>query len=119
MIKNDRQIKEDTNGRIHSLDQSQRSLEKRLRAVERRLSTGDTVNGEIFVPELEFDHENIEQIREQIAELKMENERLNELLKFKAKTKMDLLAAKVIGTDLVPDHSTITIKIHRIINKVA
>lgn len=74
MIKNDKQIKADTNGRIHSLDQSQRSLEKRLRAVERRLSTGDPLNGESFLPEPDFDYEDIEQIKEQIAKIKVEND---------------------------------------------
>lgn len=76
MVKNDKQIKEDTNGRIHSLDQSQRSLDKRLRAVERRLSAGNTHEGENFEPELEFNSDDIEQIREQITELKLENDDL-------------------------------------------
>lgn len=44
-----------------------------------------------------------------LAELKLENERLNQLLAFKQKTKMSLLPSKVIGTDLVPDHYTLTI----------
>jgi len=76
LIKNDKQIKEDTNGRIHSLDQSQRSLEKRLRAVERRLSTGDTLNGEIFAPEPEPDPEDMGQIKDQIADIMVENDHL-------------------------------------------
>lgn len=44
-----------------------------------------------------------------MTELQLENERLNDLLAFKQKTDMDLLAAKVIGKDLLPDHNTITI----------
>ena len=44
-----------------------------------------------------------------LTELKLENERLNQLLAFKQKTNMNLLAAKVIGKDLIPDHNTITI----------
>lgn len=44
-----------------------------------------------------------------LTELRLENERLNTLLNFKQKTNMELLAAKVIGNDLMPDHSTITI----------
>lgn len=44
-----------------------------------------------------------------MTELKLENERLNQLFAFKQKTKMDLLAAKVIGRDLSSDHATITI----------
>lgn len=43
------------------------------------------------------------------TELKMENERLNQLLGFKQATKMDLLTARVIGRDLLPDHYTITV----------
>ena len=44
-----------------------------------------------------------------LTELKLENERLNELLGFEKQTAMKLLAAKVIGKDLLPDHNTITI----------
>lgn len=44
-----------------------------------------------------------------MTELKLENERLNKLLGFKQKTNMNLLTAKVIGKDLIPDHNTITI----------
>lgn len=43
------------------------------------------------------------------TELEKENERLNRLLEFKEKTDMVLLAAKVIGKDLMPDQMTITI----------
>jgi len=45
----------------------------------------------------------------ELTELKLENERLNQLLDFKRKSKMDLLPAKVIGKDLIPEHNTITI----------
>ncbi len=44
-----------------------------------------------------------------MTELKLENERLNQLFAFKQKNKMDLLAAKVIGRDLSSDHATIMI----------
>lgn len=44
-----------------------------------------------------------------LTELKLENERLNSLLGFKQKSKMELLAAKVVGKDLLPDHKTLTI----------
>lgn len=44
-----------------------------------------------------------------LKELKLENERLNRLFSFKQKTKMDLLAAKIIGRDLSADHATIMI----------
>jgi len=44
-----------------------------------------------------------------LAELEHENNRLKNLLSFKEATKMELVAAQVIGRDLVPDHNTITI----------
>lgn len=46
---------------------------------------------------------------EAMAELQKENDRLNDLLSFKAKTKMDLIAAKVMSKDLVSDHNTLRI----------
>lgn len=56
-------------------------------------------------------HEN-EELRAQLGaltELKLENERLNQLLAFKQTTKMQLLAARVIARDLSPDHVSIRI----------
>lgn len=53
-----------------------------------------------------------EELRAQLgalAELKLENERLNKLLQFKLTTKMELLAAKVVARDLSPDHESIRI----------
>ncbi len=53
-----------------------------------------------------------QELRTQLAastELKLENERLNQLLEFKLTTKMKLLAAKVIARDLSPDHESIRI----------
>ncbi len=44
-----------------------------------------------------------------LTELKMENQRLVDLLSFKKETKMDLLAAKVVGRDLLADHQSVTI----------
>ncbi|MCB0390426.1 MAG: rod shape-determining protein MreC [Bdellovibrionales bacterium] len=44
-----------------------------------------------------------------LTELKLENQRLNNLLGFKENTKMELLTAKVIGKDLLIDHTTLTI----------
>lgn len=46
---------------------------------------------------------------EKMNELLIENDRLRGLLAFKEQTKMKLVAAQVIGRDLVIDHSTITI----------
>ncbi len=44
-----------------------------------------------------------------LTELKLENERLSELLGFKQTSQMDLIAARVIGKDLLPDHQTVSI----------
>lgn len=44
-----------------------------------------------------------------MTELKKENERLNQLLDFKQKTAMELLAAKVTGRDLFPNSDTLTL----------
>ena len=44
-----------------------------------------------------------------LTELKLENERLRKLLRFKRDTQMKLLAARVIGHDLLPEHNTLTI----------
>jgi len=46
---------------------------------------------------------------EKMNELLIENDRLRELLTFKEQTKMNLMAAQVIGRDLVIDHNTVTI----------
>jgi len=43
------------------------------------------------------------------ADLEMENQRLRQLLDFRSQTKMTLIAAKVVGRDLVADHGTVTI----------
>ncbi len=60
---------------------------------------------------LRMQREN-EELRAQLgalAELKLENERLNQLLQFKLNTKMKLLASKVIARDLSSDHESIRI----------
>lgn len=44
-----------------------------------------------------------------MGELSGENSRLRDLLSFKESTKMELIAAQVIGRDLVVDHNTLTI----------
>lgn len=46
---------------------------------------------------------------EKMNELLIENDRLRGLLAFKDQTNMNLVAAEVIGRDLVTDHNTITI----------
>ena len=45
----------------------------------------------------------------ELTELKLENERLNSLLNFTKATEMQLVAARIIGNDLLPDHHSITI----------
>lgn len=45
----------------------------------------------------------------ELAELKLENERLSRLLQFKEKTSMNLLAARIIGRDLLTNYDTVTI----------
>ena len=70
MAKTHIQIKEDVNGRLHSLDQGQRSLEKRLRAVERRLSMGDIPEAGDIVWESEAGlEEELESLKEDILAL--------------------------------------------------
>lgn len=42
-------------------------------------------------------------------ELEIENGRLRDLLQFKQKSKMEMVAARVVGRDLVPDYNTLTL----------
>lgn len=44
-----------------------------------------------------------------LRELEIENNRLRDLLQFKQKTKMEMVAARVVGRDLIPDYNTLTI----------
>lgn len=44
-----------------------------------------------------------------MTELKVENERLNRLLGFRQSSNMDLLAAKVVGKDLLLEHQTLAV----------
>lgn len=44
-----------------------------------------------------------------MTELKLENERLNHLLDFQKKSKMELKVARIIGVDMITDHKTIQI----------
>ena len=69
----------------------------------------DLIN--IKVQNKELQRENME-LRAQLGsmtELKMENERLGSLLGFKRSSNLDLLAARVIGRDILADHYFITI----------
>ena len=70
-MKNDNQVKDDINGRLHSLDQTVRSVEKRLRAVERRLSVDVPV--EDSIPEYETNFEQaLESTRIEIVSIRAE-----------------------------------------------
>ena len=76
-MKNDDQVKEDINWRLHSLDQTVRSVEKRLRAVERRLSVD--VPAEHIIPEYETDlEEALESTRAEIASILSEIDELKQ-----------------------------------------
>ena len=44
-----------------------------------------------------------------LRELEIENGRLQSLLDFKQKSKMELVAARVVGRDLIPDYNTLTL----------
>ena len=46
---------------------------------------------------------------ELFKEMELENIRLRDLLQFKQKSRMELVAARIVGRDLVPDHNTITL----------
>lgn len=46
---------------------------------------------------------------QKMDEVSIENSRLKSLLDFKNTIKMDLIAAQIIGRDLMPDHNTLTI----------
>ncbi|WP_374073860.1 rod shape-determining protein MreC [Bdellovibrio bacteriovorus] len=59
--------------------------------------------------ELQSHNNELEARLEKMNELLLENDRLRGLLTFKEQTKMNLMAAQVIGRDLVIDHSTVTI----------
>jgi rod shape-determining protein MreC len=57
-------------------------------------------------------HQRLLQLEAELAantELKLENERLSHLLDFKQKVNMNLLAARIIGRDLLTDYDTVTI----------
>lgn len=44
-----------------------------------------------------------------LRELELENNRLRDLLQFKQKTKMEMVAARIVGRDLIPDYNTLTL----------
>jgi rod shape-determining protein MreC len=58
---------------------------------------------------LEDENRELRTRLEAMSELNKENDRLNELLGFRAKTKMNLIAARVMSKDLISDHNTLRI----------
>lgn len=77
-----------------------------------RGTTGEYLNLLSIKDENKKLHEENEELRTRLQlfdELHKENTRLAGLLEFKAKTKMDLIAAKVISRDILSDHSTVRI----------
>ncbi|WII73765.1 rod shape-determining protein MreC [Bdellovibrio sp. 22V] len=69
----------------------------------------DLINIKKHSEELKSSNNELQARLEKMNELLMENDRLRGLLTFKEQTKMSLMAAQVIGRDLVIDHNTVTI----------
>lgn len=69
----------------------------------------DLINIKKHSEELKSTNNQIQARLEKMDELSSENDRLRGLLSFKEQTKMNLMAAQVIGRDLVIDHNTVTI----------
>lgn len=69
----------------------------------------DLINIKKHSEELKSTNNELQARLEKMNELLTENDRLRGLLDFKAQTKMSLVAARVIGRDLVIDHNTVTI----------
>lgn len=58
---------------------------------------------------LHNENNEIKTLLTRFRELELENQRLRQLVDFRSQTKMNLVAAKVVGRDLVTDHKTVTI----------
>lgn len=67
------------------------------------------VNIKSEIKNLKLENDELKTRLTQFNESQNELERLRTLLDFQKNTKMELISAQVIGRDLVPDHSTITI----------
>ncbi|WP_135610339.1 hypothetical protein [Methanococcoides sp. AM1] len=90
--------KEDIRGRIESFDQSVRSLEKRLRAVERRLSVevpAEDVAGTVFEAQQPQTSEDVRGAIESIDKLKAELEELRSLVEGSLRVDIDKLSDKL------------------------
>lgn len=69
----------------------------------------DLIKIKTEIQRLKSQNETLMAQMQKMEDLHLENDRLKELLQFKKSTKMDLIAAQVIGKDLIPDHKTLTI----------
>lgn len=69
----------------------------------------DLVNIKKESAELSRRNSELESRLERMAELEIENNRLRALLGFKEKTKMSLIAAQIVGRDLLVDHNTVSL----------
>ncbi len=89
-------IKEDLQGRIESFDQSVRSLEKRLRAVERRLCV-DIPEGSSSKagPGTGLDSAAIDQLYEQLSRLSRDQEEIRDLMMGPLRSDMDQLTDRL------------------------
>ncbi|UGV40450.1 hypothetical protein J7W08_10325 [Methanococcoides orientis] len=90
--------KEDVRGRIESFDQSVRSLEKRLRAVERRLSVevpAEDVAGTVFETQQPPVSGDVRSAIESIDKLKVEVEELRSLVEGSLRVDIDKLSDKL------------------------
>ncbi|WP_445474404.1 hypothetical protein ACT9XH_08445 [Methanococcoides methylutens] len=90
--------KEDVRGRIESFDQSVRSLEKRLRAVERRLSVevpAEDVAGTVFEAQQPPASGDVRSAIEGIDKLKAEVEELRSLVEGSLRVDIDKLSDKL------------------------
>ncbi|HAG90523.1 MAG TPA: rod shape-determining protein MreC, partial [Bdellovibrionales bacterium] len=69
----------------------------------------DLIDVKVRNRELEEDLARLKAELGSVTELKLENQRLNKLLGFKQASTHNLIAAKIVGRDLLPDHHTLTI----------
>ncbi len=61
------------------------------------------------IQKLKAQNESLMAQMQLMEDLNLENSRLRDLLNFKKSTKMDLVAAQIIGKDMIPDHKTLTL----------
>lgn len=69
----------------------------------------DLINVKVRNRELEQELARLRAELGSVTELKLENQRLNQLIGFRQSSALSLIAAKIVGRDLLPDHHTLTI----------